>query len=291
MSDGVLTAPAPAKINLVLEVTGRRPDGYHELVSVMQTLALAGEVSVGDGGPGEVTVAGPFADGTPGDRTNLAWRALEELARRCGEAPDGVTIALEKRVPPAGGLGGGASDAATVLRLLRRRWPAATEDDVAAAANAIGSDEAFFLTGGTALVRGRGERVEPLPPLPEHGVVLFVPPWQLERKTGRMFEALGRLPFDEGGVAQALAERIPAAIDGTGVYNAFERVAFDCFPELAALWETAERCIGEPVHLAGAGPTLFWIGRAGEEDAVAEVAAGLDCRVIATRTAESLWRG
>ena len=279
-----LSAPAPAKVNLVLEVTGVRADGFHEIDTVLQTLELADRVDLLlDSEPG-VSVSGPFAGGTPADETNLAWRAAAGLARACGESTSGLHIHLEKQIPPAGGLGGGASDAATVLRLLQRAWPAATDALLFDIASGIGSDEAFFLAGGTARARGRGDDVTPLPPLARHGVVLFVPPFTLERKTARMFAALDRHPFDTGAVSDAFVRLESGNVTSADVFNAFERVAFDLFGELAALWEQLEQRIDEPVRLAGAGPTLFWIGSEERAATVAAAALGLACTVIQTAT-------
>ena len=286
-----LTGPAPAKINLTLEVGGKRPDGYHELATILQTLALADEVTLRPAPAMAIEIAGPFAEGVPADADNLAWRAIEALAEALGRAPEPFRLRIVKRIPPAGGLGGGASDAATVLRLLARRWPDATEEALATAAAAVGSDEPFFLAGGTALAEGRGERVTPLPALPPHGVVLFIPPDTLPNKTAALFRALDRDGrADAPTVSAALAARLPARVTGADLYNSFERVAFDCFPGLAALWEGLEARTGEPIRLAGAGPTLFWIGPPADAARVGEAAAGLDCAVIATATAGSSWR-
>jgi 4-diphosphocytidyl-2-C-methyl-D-erythritol kinase len=285
-----LSAGAPAKINLVLEVCGKREDGYHELSTVLQTLELADTVTLSHAPTPGVTVSGPYAPGTPADATNLAWRAAEHLAQRVGGSVDGLHVHLEKHIPAAGGLGGGASDAATTLRLLQRWWPRATDDDLLAAANAVGSDEAFFLCGGTALATGRGESVWPLPGIPRHGVVLFIPATTLERKTARVFAALAGQPFDDGSVAAAFAAHPPAGIAAADVYNAFERVALDLFPGLAALWEALEQRTGDPVRLAGAGPTLFWIGSVDRAPAIAAAGDGLPCTTVLTATAPSLWR-
>jgi 4-diphosphocytidyl-2-C-methyl-D-erythritol kinase len=285
----VLRGLAPAKVNLVLEVTGRRPDGYHEVDTVLQTLELADCVTVELGGEPGVQVSGPFAAGCPADESNLAWRAAEALAALAGRAIGGLRIGLDKQVPAAGGLGGGASDAATVLRLLQRAWPGVTDAMLLKAAEMVGSDEPAFVLGGTVRARGRGERVTPLPPLPAHDVVLFIPRDTIERKTARMFAALGALPFDDGAVAAAFGGRPPGPMRSDDVYNSFERVAFDLFEGLAALWEQLEGRVGAPVRLAGAGPTLFWIGPEGAGSAVADAAAGLPCTVIPTRTARSLW--
>lgn len=281
----MLHGKAPAKVNLVLEVLGRRDDGFHDIDTIFQELELADDVEIQLGGDSRIAVDGPFAAGTPVDATNLAWRAAELLAVRVGESTTGVRIHITKHIPPAGGLGGGASDAATVLRLLAQAWPRATVPMLLAVAAEVGSDEVFFLTGGTVRGTGRGENIEPLAPLPQHDVVLFVPPFTIERKTARMFAALGAHAFDEGGVAAAFCARRPQRFCSGDVFNAFERVAFDLFPELAALWVDLEERTGQSVRLAGAGPTLFWIGPAGAGEAVAHAASGTPCTVLSTRTA------
>lgn len=278
---------APAKINLVLEVLGRRPDGYHEIDTVMQTLNLADAISLrsGTGGAPGISVAGPRAAGVPVDESNLAWKAAALLAQRLGRDLSGVQITIEKHIPPAGGLGGGSSDAVAVLRLLASRWPEATEDDLLAVATGVGSDEAFFLAGGLARACGRGEEVTPLSPLPVHGVVLFIPPATIERKTARLFEHLARLPFDDADRTAAFVAEPPGAVSCAGLYNSFERVAFDVFPGLGDLRQSLEGRIGDEVRLSGAGPTLFWIGPLSQAAAVADAAAGAGCDIVLTRTA------
>ncbi len=286
-----VTAGSPAKINLVLEVLGRREDGYHEVDTIFQTLALGGSVTLefGSDQPG-VFAGGPCSRGVPADESNLAWRAAEELALRAGRQVAGLRIELEKAVPASAGLGSGASDAATTLRLLQREWPNVTDEMVIEAANAVGSDEACFAYGGTVRGTGRGDRVLPLGALGRHGVVLFVPHISLERKTARMFAELSKLPFDNGGIAARWAKDPPHRLGGEDIYNSFERVAFDVFPALAGLWEQLEARLGEPVRMAGAGPTLFWIGHERAARTVAAAVEGLPCDVFPTYTAGSLWR-
>jgi 4-diphosphocytidyl-2-C-methyl-D-erythritol kinase len=286
----VLRGRAPAKVNLVLEVLGTRQDGFHEIDTIFQELELADEVAVTLGGPAGVQVDGPFAAGTPTDSMNLTWRAAALLASRTGESANGISIRLTKNIPPAGGLGGGASDAATILRLLASVWPGATDALLRQIAGEIGSDETFFLVGGTARGTGRGEKVEALASLPLHDVVLFVPPFSIERKTARMFAALDHHAFDPGGIASRFSAESPQRVGAADVFNAFERVAFDLFPTIGALWQDLEARTGEPVHLAGAGPTLFWIGPTGTGEAIARFAAGADCTVIPTRTARARTR-
>lgn len=285
-----LFAPAPAKLNLTLEVLRRREDGYHDIASVLQTLDLADTVTIdlAARAPG-IGVGGPFASGTPADDSNLAWRAAAHLAAALDRSMESVAIHLDKHIPAAGGLGGGASDAATTLRLLQRAWPEATDALLHESAVAVGSDPAFFLLGGTARVQGRGERVTALAPMPAHDVVLFVPPATIEGKTAAMFAALTSHPFDSGAATAAFGQAV-RRVRAEDVFNAFERVAFDLFPGLAELWERIEAAIGEPVRLAGAGPTLFWIGQPRAGAAIARRAEDLACTVIRTRTASSLWK-
>ena len=274
---------AHAKVNLVLEVGGRRGDGYHEIDTVLQEVELADRVTLSWGTFEGIRVTGPFAAGTPADDSNLAWRAAAGLGERCGAAVTGLGIEIDKRIPAAGGLGGGASDAAAVLRLLASEWDA-EEDKLWDVANAIGSDEAFFLNGGTARATGRGEQVAPLPSLPGHDVVLFIPPDTLERKTARLFDAMDTLPIEPMTAAGAFARIAPREVTTADVCNSFERVARRVFPRLAALWSEIEDRCETPIHLAGAGPTLFWIGPSGAGAHVAGLAEGAACQVVATAT-------
>lgn len=278
-----LSGLACAKVNLVLEVLGKRADGYHEIDTVLQEIELADRVSIEPSEKWAIEVTGPRAKGTPADESNLALKAAMLLAERVSYSFP-CLIRLEKQIPAAGGLGGGASDAVAAMRMLAKAWPATTEDDIIAVCLAIGSDERFFVHGGTARAEGRGDRVTPLPDLPPHDVVLFVPPATIERKTARMFAELARHPFDSGDVARQFASNQHGRFASALVFNAFERVAFDLFPWLAELWQILEQRIGEPVRLAGAGPCLFWIGPDGAGERVAAACAGSTCEVIPTRT-------
>ena len=286
MTPTQFSASAPAKINLTLEVLGPRADGYHELRSVMQTLEVADYVTIDlDSRERGVAVSGRYAGGAPADATNLAWVAAEKLAAATGRDLGRVRIAIVKNLPAAAGVGGGASDAATTLRLLARAWAVEDRSLLLETANAIGSDEAFFLTGGTALVTGRGDIVAPLARLGPHDVVLFVPPASIANKTGSLFKALAKTPFDDGQETERFLSGHPRLLAIGETYNAFERVAFGTFEGLAELRTAIEAATGHAVRLAGAGPTLFWLGPPGEGKRVAAAAVGLGCDVISTRTA------
>lgn len=176
MTPASIRIHAYAKINLDLRVLGTRADGFHELRTVFQAIALHDTLTF-------VPRPGPFAiacttAGVPLDRSNLVWRAAEVLwraARRPGELRD-VMVTLEKRIPPRAGLGGGSADAAAALVALARAWRLDVKpSQLMDLAMTLGSDVPFFLSGGTALGLGRGEEIYPLADLPRHWVVLLVP--------------------------------------------------------------------------------------------------------------------
>lgn len=183
-------ALAPAKLNLFLELLGRRDDGFHELETLMVPIRLADTVSFLPLKPDDsqasrilldVCVCRPIGaqtqtDAIPVGSDNLVVRSLELLRQRSG-CELGARVELAKRVPVAAGLGGGSSDAATALRLANRGWGINwTRDRLAEVAGEIGSDVPFFLASGAAICRGRGERVERLPAIrPMHFVVIKPP--------------------------------------------------------------------------------------------------------------------
>ena len=221
---------------------------------------MADHVRIIRDGLGRIEISGPCKFGVPDDENNLTYQALLKLADLHNFNPTDFSIEIIKNIPSAAGLGGGSSDAAAVLKLLMKFFSEINELEITEIATLIGSDEAFFLKGGTALVGGRGEVVEQLPPLPKHDVVLFVPDIQVNKKTQRMFEFFKDEPFDSGERTLDFATNLPRSIDSKQVFNSFERVAFDFFEGLQELRLNIEKQMRVPVHLTGAGPTLFWIG-------------------------------
>jgi len=180
-SEWDLRAEAPAKLNLGLEIVRRRPDGFHDLRTVFQAIDLHDELWVREraGAGVSLAVTGPEAPAVPAGPGNLVVRAAEALAgrRRPGR---GVEIRLEKRVPVGAGLGGGSSDAAAALLALEALWGLDPDPaERARLALELGSDVPFFLTGGTALGEGRGERLTPVPAPPSCHWVLVVPDFRI----------------------------------------------------------------------------------------------------------------
>ncbi len=172
---GKLELVSRAKINLTLEVLSRRPDGYHELRSVMQELALSDSITLQENSRSSTIELACEHPDLPRDHTNLAVQAAALLQRTYAPGK-GVHIRLAKRIPIAAGLGGGSSNAAAVLQGLNLLWGLHLEQPVLQALAArLGSDVPFFLAGGTALAEGRGEKIFPLPPFPSSAVLLAAP--------------------------------------------------------------------------------------------------------------------
>lgn len=159
------TVTSPAKINWSLRITGRRPDGFHDLETVFQTISLADELAFRDAERLSLTCDDPTI---PTDESNLIVRA----ARALGSPP--VAIELQKRIPAGGGLGGGSSNAATTLLTLNGMFDL-RRDDLAEIALALGSDVPFFLVGATAYATGRGEVLTPMPPMSGIPLLLVLP--------------------------------------------------------------------------------------------------------------------
>jgi len=280
---------APAKINWTLEVLGTRPDGYHEVRTIMQTIDLADTITLRDADDISLSIAGNSSAlaSEPLDR-NLAHRAALLLR---GESKRGARIELEKRIPIAVGLGGGSSDGAAVLRGLRNLWELdVSNDELASMAAELGSDVSFFLHGGTAVASGRGEQIKPLPDAPTQQIVVA---WdetdREENKTGRMYAALRPKHYSDGSRTDLLAERLRRGepVRDEDICNAFERVLVDVDTDAAASFEAA-RQFGTP-HLCGSGPALFFLPKSQEEARAAEneLRRGPGIETIVTRTIEA----
>jgi 4-diphosphocytidyl-2-C-methyl-D-erythritol kinase len=284
-----LTLPAPAKVNLYLEVLGRREDGFHELLTVLQTVDLCDEITVAlrprraghaDGQTDVRLAMRTSSAGVPRGPDNLVVRAAHALLGRAGAAGDvGVDVSLAKRIPAGGGLGGGSSDAATTLDALNRLLGEPLDAPALhAIASELGSDVPFFLHGGTALCMGRGERVRPLAPPRPFLTTLLLPPYSTA--TPAVYAALHApdAPADAGTASariEALADRIDDAAEDTLedlFRNDLEAAARRAEPRLDALMDRTG------LHLSGSGSTLFGFGRR-ERDIHAACESALICFV------------
>ncbi len=252
----MLTVTAPAKINLTLEVLAKRSDGFHEVRSVMQAISLGDKlyfrhrrgVIVRSNMPGWIS------------EQSLVARAVRLVRGTAGD-DKGVEIEIEKRIPLLSGLGGDSSDAAATLRGLNQFWELGlAQRELVVLARRLGSDVAFFLYGGTALVGGKGETITPLPASPHSWVVLTVPP--VARLPGKTAQLYGRLKTSDYSGGQITQRLIAAMKAGKGVepslfFNVFDRIAPAQFAGLSEYWEQMISLGAADVHLAGSGPALF----------------------------------
>ncbi|MCJ7491347.1 MAG: 4-(cytidine 5'-diphospho)-2-C-methyl-D-erythritol kinase [Dehalococcoidia bacterium] len=252
---------APAKVNWTLEVLGRRDDGYHEVRSVLQTLALHDAIALSPADYLEVRYVGATAGPLAAMEEDLAHRAAEALRQEAGKPELAALIELEKAVPAAAGLGGGSSDAAAVLRGLNRLWGLDFDAErLRRIGGKLGSDVSFFLTGGTAEAGGRGDEVAPLADVPPLAITVAVPHDRLQQKTAQMYRRLRPEHFTSGEHTRRLVEKLAAggAISDDDVFNTFEAVLFEAMP-LAAVLRDECRNDGACPHLAGSGPAFFFL--------------------------------
>ncbi len=247
-----------AKINLTLDVLGKRADGYHELVTVMQTIDLYDTICLT--ATNENTVHIICSSPELNNEDNLAVRAAQAVRQRLS-LTQGVMIELHKRIPVAAGLGGGSSNAAAVLLALQQWWhlPLSSADllDVAAS---LGSDVPFFLWGGLALCEGRGERVTPLAPRwPSTMRWLLLLKPSIAVSTAAVFRNLPTGDYSDGSHSQAIRSALAAKseLPLEDLYNSLERSVLERYPEVAQAREDMLRAGASPVRLSGSGPTLF----------------------------------
>jgi 4-diphosphocytidyl-2-C-methyl-D-erythritol kinase len=253
---------SPCKVNLLLNILGRRPDGYHALETVMQPVALFDRIEFNRGGTGvALTCDHPEL---PVDRTNLVVRAAELFCAEAG-VTDGIRLHLEKRIPLAAGLGGGSGNAATALVGLNALFGnPVPEDRLASLAAQLGSDVPFFLQPQPALATGRGEQVQPLdgfPALEGAWLLLIHPGFGIS--TAWAYQSLTRFPqalHGQPGRAQRLVELLrnrPLAEAARGFYNSLEAPAFDKYPILALYQEQLRDAGAAGVLMSGSGSTTF----------------------------------
>jgi 4-diphosphocytidyl-2-C-methyl-D-erythritol kinase len=249
---------AHAKINLTLDVVGRRADGYHDLATLMQTIDLFDTLCLSASANHQVQmICSRPALGNP---ENLAARAAEAVRRHIGSS-QGVKIELYKRIPTAAGLGGGSSDAAAVLLALRRWWQLdLSSAELLDLAASLGSDVPFFLLGGLALCEGRGERVTPLTlawPRQMRWLLLLKP--AITISTAAVFRQLPAADFTNGEHSRAVqaalqAGRLPSFDD---LHNGLERGVLQRYPEVLRAREEMLKAGAPHVLLSGSGPSLF----------------------------------
>ena len=284
----MLVARANGKINLGLEIIGRRPDGYHEIVTILQQIDLSDRLTFRQAAV--LTLA--IDDAALVGETNLVWRAAKLLQSAMGIAR-GAEITLEKQIPIAAGLGGGSADAAVTLLALNELWDLGMSiDDLVPMARGLGTDVAFFLAGGTQLATGRGDVVKPLP-TPDHWTVLALVAETITDKTKLLYGSLRPDDFTDGSRTQQIARDLHEGrpVDSQVVTSGFQRATLDRFPGVREVFK-AMSSVGANPHLCGAGPTVLSLHDSGgeaERVALELRTHGFDARVVRPVAGNS-WR-
>ena len=252
----MITIEAPAKINLTLEVLGKRPDGYHEIRSVIQTISLCDILHLTEAKNVQIhsTSPGWLAE------QSIIPKAVNLMKAITGYT-GGIIIEVEKRIPLMAGLGGDSSDAAAVLRGFNELWRLGlSREQLLGLAPQLGSDVTFFLYQGTALMAGRGEKIKRLTSFPHHYLILVNPAVpHLSGKTATLYAKLQKSHYTDGLITEQLVADLEAGSEFNPVrlFNTFENVVFTRGAELTT-YRSHIRKIGAPhVHLAGSGPSLF----------------------------------
>ena len=249
-----------AKVNLTLDVLGKREDGYHDIKSVMQTISLRDdiEIDVGTGKPWTLLCDKEFI---PTDETNLAWKAAKAFFDAIGKDPDGLEIRITKRIPVEAGLGGGSADAAAVLRALNRHYNMPLSLPALAELGAqVGSDVPFCVLCGTAAVEGRGDRIRKMPDMPDCIFVVCKPDFSVS--TAELYKKLdekviGKRPEHQAMDAAFLAGDLEKIAHG--LCNVFDPVVTADHLELNYIKSLFHQYGAIGYQMTGSGSACFAI--------------------------------
>jgi 4-diphosphocytidyl-2-C-methyl-D-erythritol kinase len=246
----MLALLAPAKVNLGLEIVGRRADDFHEVRTILVAVTLFDRITVA-----RAETRSLWSDDSAlATDDNLAMRAARAL-----DVP--VRIELRKRIPAAAGLGGASSDAAAVLRAISRLHPSISSETIRASAAALGSDVPFFLENRPALASGRGDLLEPMPEFKPVWFVIAAPALAIPNKTAALYRALATGDFSNGcrttNVARKLGSGQPLASDD--LVNAFQRPLYEGWPAASVARDALIDAGANAVGLSGAGPSHYAI--------------------------------
>ena len=244
---------SPAKVNLGLWILGKRPDRYHEIITLFHAIDLCDEITIREG-PLDVQTS----TGIPREE-NLVYKALLEFGRRTGNTPE-VSVFIQKRIPEGSGLGGGSSNVATVLKAINEilEEPLDTEE-LMEIAGAVSSDAPFFFEGGTAVGRGRGEIIEKVEPL-DLEITLVIPP--VRSSTREVYSMVREEHLSSGDIDKVLEAVKEGNLDI--VENKLGELACEIYPEIGEVVRFL-RFLGLKPLVSGSGSAVFYIGKPSPE--------------------------
>ena len=249
-----------AKLNLTLDVLGKREDGYHDLQSVMQTISVRDDIEI-DIGTGKPWCLKCDKEGIPCDERNLAWKAARVYLDTVKKDPDGIEIRITKRIPSEAGMGGGSADAAAVLRALNRHYGEPLSIGALAELGAqVGSDVPFCVICGTAMVEGRGERLRKLPDMPDCIFVICKPEFSVS--TPELYKkidetTIGKRPDNRAMESALLAGDLEKVCQN--VFNVFDPVVTAEHNELNYIKSLLHQYGAAAYQMTGSGSAVFAI--------------------------------
>jgi 4-diphosphocytidyl-2-C-methyl-D-erythritol kinase len=257
-----ITLLSPAKVNLTLEVLGRRPDGYHEIRSLLQPVDLFDELTIETTGDGGIKISSSGIE-IPQGEDNLAWKAAHMFLNESG-FDTGLAISIKKKIPPGSGLGGGSGNAAAVLMGLNRLTGALTEDALFGMAPRLGADVAFFLRSVTSLTEGIGERITVIKDFPLLYYVILCP--NLHVSTADVYakwdELNKEIPEDEPcSDIFEIVERFKGETGDFPLRNDLEAPAFELHPEIKAFRQILLSHSVKNVLMTGSGSAVYAVFR------------------------------
>ena len=247
-----------AKVNLTLDVLGKREDGYHDIKSIMQTISLRDDIEI-DVGTGKPWALLCDKDNIPTDETNLAWKAAKLYLDTIGKDPEGLEIRIVKRIPVQAGLGGGSADAAAVLRALNRHYGSPMSLPALAELGAqIGSDVPFCVLCGTAVVEGKGDRIRKLPDMPDCIFVICKPDFSVS--TPELYakideKAIATRPNHQAMESAILTGDLLGVVNN--VCNVFDPIVTEDRIELNYIKSVMNSYDGVGMQMTGSGSAVY----------------------------------
>ena len=247
-----------AKVNLTLDVLGKREDGYHDIKSIMQTISLRDDIEI-DVGTGKPWALLCDKDNIPTDETNLAWKAAKLYLDTIGKDPEGLEIRIVKRIPVQAGLGGGSADAAAVLRALNRHYGSPMSLPALAELGAqIGSDVPFCVLCGTAVVEGKGDRIRKLPDMPDCIFVICKPDFSVS--TPELYakideKAIATRPNHQAMESAILTGDLLGVVNN--VCNVFDPIVTEDHIELNYIKSVMNSYDGVGMQMTGSGSAVY----------------------------------
>ena len=282
-----LQEPAYAKLNLTLDILHKREDGFHEIESVMQQITMCDDVEI-DLETGEDWKLECDWEDVPTDSENLAWKAAGLFYKSIGKDPGGIAIRITKRIPMGAGLAGGSADAAAVLRALNRReGEPYTIWDLARLSAKIGSDVPFCVLGGTALAKGRGEKVNQLLPMPQCFYCIAKPDFSVSTPElyAKWDEAESQYHPDINGMGRALDQQNLLHVAGY-LGNAMEPLVAADHPEIAKIKEKMMDCGALGACMTGSGSAVYGVFDAFDMAAMASMELMESCKTYLARNVD-----